>query len=853
MSLVARCCWWGVAFTLAFGYLPSSGKAPLLSAARSERVPTTRSAKLAAEDVGGLWRLIDAAANKAYQEQAYRDSAAICLIGYLTALSVQDQGQMFRSARLMAFNYHFLGEADLALGAYRLTLDNVIQGVIVGLNDDSYDSRLADLDVDHSAAKTLLNVGVLCTNARKMDSAERYFLRVIKLAKLERPETKADQWFIEHMLARAQSGLADLHAERFSYDKSIPLYEESRKIFEAELAYIRFRERAPDKQLPLQERIGTRVDLAHCLGSLGGAYFDKPKPNLVEARKSLEASLRLREELKNNVYIADSQILLSKLELVEGRYDQAYSRAVSAAALTAPGSEGDNPDIHWQALLAEGQCLLKLDRLTEAEAPLKEAITTVENLADPGLGGDEKSSFFNSVTWFFRQKVSPYVAMAELLIRQDKPLEALRYAELAKARTLLLGRPAGAISKGDSLGSNAVTLDELTGALAIDIPDQSTATLEYLRGIDSNYAFVVRRDTANRLIVQVRAIKSPVPASESSNGSSFESVADVDVSIEAFRNQIEKSYAAFPKVLGEALYTELVKPFEKELADKTHLIIVPVGKLWELPFQALVVPKGGPTNYLMESYSISYTPSLLFLDRLQSRGIDGSLGRKVLLFENLISNGQDAESSASAFGGLKAALNEEPQLLPTRLFLGSRATRELFLQEAPGSKLILFSTHAIVGGVDPTQSYFLLTPKSGENTKIGRLTAADIMNEQLTADLVVLVACETELGRYVEGEGEIGLGWAFLYAGCASTVVSQWKVDRDASLDLTARFCRALVEELRAHPVEISLADLLRSTQLKLLSDDRYSHPSYWAGMVLVGDPYWRSSAVKPPGAPRER
>src|SRR5260370_9091774 len=158
MSLVARCCWWGVAFAVVFGYSPSSGKVPLLSAARSEMAPTTRSAKLAAEDVGGLWRLIDAAANKAYQEQAYRDSAAICLVGYLTALGVQDQGQMFRSARLMAFNYHFLGEADLALGAYRLTLDSVILDVIVGLNDRSYDSQLPDLALDHSAANTLLNV-----------------------------------------------------------------------------------------------------------------------------------------------------------------------------------------------------------------------------------------------------------------------------------------------------------------------------------------------------------------------------------------------------------------------------------------------------------------------------------------------------------------------------------------------------------------------------------------------------------------------------------------------------------------------------------------------------------------------
>src|SRR5260221_3574723 len=133
MSLVARCRLSVGAFTVVFGYLPSSGKVPLLSAARSEKIQTTRSAKLATEDLGGLWRLFDAAANQAYQEQAYRDSAAICLVGYLIAEGVQDQGQMFRSARLMAFNYHFLGEADLALGAYRLTLDNVIPDVSVEL------------------------------------------------------------------------------------------------------------------------------------------------------------------------------------------------------------------------------------------------------------------------------------------------------------------------------------------------------------------------------------------------------------------------------------------------------------------------------------------------------------------------------------------------------------------------------------------------------------------------------------------------------------------------------------------------------------------------------------------------
>ena len=798
---------------------------------------------VATDDAGtfsDLWKLFDAAADEAYQKQLYRDSADICLVGYLAAMAAQDRAAMFRSAWLMAFSYHFQGAADAALTAYRLALDYVIPGHLVSLENDQNDAEVAMLDTDHVAAKTLLNVGVLCTNARKMDSAERYFRRAINLAKLEKPQTPAEAWFIKHVLARAQSGLADLYTERFLYDKSIPLYEESRRIFEAEYSYIQLRERAPDRLLPLRERIGTKVDLAHCLGSLGGAYSDKPKPNPTEARRNLERSLQLRQELQNNVYIADSQILLSKLEIAEHNYSQAYTLSVSAAKLTAPGSEGDNPDIHWQALLAEGQSMLKLGQLNDAKAALQEAISTVEGIKDPDIGSDEKSSFFNSITWFFRQKVSPYVAMAEVLVRQDKPLEALLYAELAKARTLLLGRPLGAAARGDSLGSTTVTLDQLSSALLTAVPDQKTAALEYLRGIDSGYVFLVGRNGSDQLIVQVKPIQ-PEPVAGESGDTRAESIADLDAAIEQFRSQIEKSYAAYPKGLGQGLYSKLVKPFEPELTARTHLILVPAGKLWELPFQALVAPKGAQAGYLIESYSISYAPSLLFLSRLMTRSHSNLESRNFLLFGTLLSQTQTA--GPSPFDNIKTALCSEPQLLDGKFFLGEQATRGRFLQEAPYGKLILFATHAIVGGSDPTLSYFLLTPDA--NTNGGEhLTAADIMSTQLNASLVILVACETELGRFVEGEGEVGLGWAFLDAGCASTVVSQWKVDRDASLDLTTRFCRELAQKLRTNSSDIRLADLLRSTQLSLLSDDRYSHPSYWAGMVLVGDPRWHWQAT---------
>jgi CHAT domain-containing protein len=118
------------------------------------------------------------------------------------------------------------------------------------------------------------------------------------------------------------------------------------------------------------------------------------------------------------------------------------------------------------------------------------------------------------------------------------------------------------------------------------------------------------------------------------------------------------------------------------------------------------------------------------------------------------------------------------------------------------------------------------------------------MSARLSAKLAVLCACETEKGRYVEGEGEIGCGWAFLYAGCASTLVSQWRVDRDATFQLTKEFCQALDRGLMASSGQVSLAGLLRSTQLAMLADGHYGHPFYWAGIVLVGDPLWRSRPI---------
>jgi CHAT domain-containing protein len=786
--------------------------------------------------LNNLWTLFDAAADKTYQEQAYRDSAAISLLAYVVASGFEDWDKSFTTAQRMAFCYHFLGDTESALSAYRLALSVAIPGVLVKFTTEQDDPGLAKLDAGQRVVRTLMNIGVLCVNARKLDAARIFFARVIHLTELEAPPTEIAKIRVEHLEARAKTGLADIHQDEGNYEQAVKVYQDCRAIFESEYRYLQLRERcpanAPDRASMLA---ASKLNLAHCQRNLGEAYLDNPHGNIAEAKAQLDESLRLRKEIGNNVLIADSELAIGELAIAEHRYDDGLRLAASAASLTAPDSAGDNPDTYWQALLCQGKSLLELGRLSEATASLETAIQVVEGLKDPDLGVQENKGFFNSITWFFRQKVAPYIAMAEVCIRRDEPMQALRYAELAKARTLLLGRPLDTVNREDSLGAISISPDELSRVLAVAVPDQSTAALEYMFGTDRSYVFLISRSgTDDRLAVKV--VDQPIAGP--TNGGNAK---DLDSDIELFRSSVEKSYKAYPNRVGYSLYEALVQPFERELAEKEHVIVVPTDNLWRIPFEALSTSQTEPA-YLVKNFAVSYTPSLIFLARIierANRGAQPGSSRSLVLADPLMIE-RLPSSSDSGFGGFVSVFGGLSGLFQNRSFTGIEATRQNFLREASTAQLVVIATHAVAAGNNPVESFFAVTPERGLDPK-GKLTARDIMSERLSANLVILCACETEKGRYVEGEGEIGCGWAFLYAGCASTLVSQWRVDRDATLELTKEFCRGLEHGLTVSPGRFSLAALLRSAKLRLLEDGRYRHPFYWAGVVLVGDTLWRS------------
>ena len=111
----------------------------------------------------------------------------------------------------------------------------------------------------------------------------------------------------------------------------------------------------------------------------------------------------------------------------------------------------------------------------------------------------------------------------------------------------------------------------------------------------------------------------------------------------------------------------------------------------------------------------------------------------------------------------------------------------------------------------------------------GHLTLPDVRRLRLGAELVTLSACETAVGRWVRGEGVVGMQYAFLSAGARATLVTLWRVPDRAAAEFSEAFY-ALVKQGN------SPSEALRTIRARWSGGEgERSHPSRWAGFVLVG------------------
>jgi CHAT domain-containing protein len=143
-------------------------------------------------------------------------------------------------------------------------------------------------------------------------------------------------------------------------------------------------------------------------------------------------------------------------------------------------------------------------------------------------------------------------------------------------------------------------------------------------------------------------------------------------------------------------------------------------------------------------------------------------------------------------------------------------------------RYITFGTHGILDNTVPyiKEPALVLSQIGNSEGYDGFLTMSEVMGLKMKSDVVALTACETGVGKNVSGEGVMGMGRAFQYAGAGNVLMSLWSVDESAAVELTKSFLSYLKDGHNAKEA-LSLAR-------KEIRNNGYEHPFYWSAFILV-------------------
>ncbi|HEY0547370.1 MAG TPA: CHAT domain-containing protein [Pyrinomonadaceae bacterium] len=494
-----------------------------------------------------------------------------------------------------------------------------------------------------------------------------------------------------------------------------------------------------------------------------------------------------------------------------------------------------------QALLyaerAKGRVLL--DVLSNGRVNITKAMTAEELARDRTLTAELN----NLNTQISRLKSGS--APAELSGLTAR-LEKARLEYEAFQASLYAAHPELQVQRGQA---HTLTLEEAAKLL----PDDRTALLEYVVGDNNSYLFVITKAAGGAEPVTLKVYPLNLKAQELTELS------------ENFRQRVAERDLTV-KAPAQRLYDLLIKSAEKQLQGIRKLVIVPDGPLWELPFQALY---RGQKGYLLEDYAVSYAPSLSVLREMDRKGAEFRLARRgeqpsaarkmatepslngnflpeLLALGNPVLNKETVakiyslrqDASLSPLPSAEREVNTLGELYGrsrSKVLIGDKATEEEVKAEAGKYLLLHFATHAILDDRNPMYSHIMLSYAGDNAREDGLLEAWELMKLDLTAEMVVLSACQTARGRVGAGEGMIGMSWALFVAGCPTAVVSQWKVDSARTTDLMLEFHQNLRRRKSGNEPAMTKAEALREAALKLLHSP-YNHPAYWAGFVLIGN-----------------
>ncbi|BFM38885.1 hypothetical protein OLK001_08110 [Synechocystis sp. LKSZ1] len=617
------------------------------------------------------------------------------------------------------------------------------------------------------------------------------------------------QWALAHGYSRAIIELAEVDYLQGDYTLA------QGRLWEA---YQRFYEDQGTRSLIL-------LHLSQC-------YLAENK--LVEALDAQQKAYQILTHINDRDGQAEALFQLGMILLRQGQAEEAIKRFEQALQL-------------WQQLgnrrgeaLARNQLgysLRQTGQLELAESQLRSSIEILESLR-VNLADRHKISIFET-------QQSVYENLQEVLIEQGsaaKIAQALEIAERGRARAFVELLASG----GETNYAQSHRVPPLSLTKIQQVAQSRKATLvEYSLLRQEKLLIWVVKPTGEVLFHAV-----PLP-----QGPTSVSLGKVIAQARCFgsfaceRGIVEKSLAsrgvtvAFNPALNpgrpstnsntrfnahlQQLYQLLIQPIRSALPANTKVIIIPQGSLFLVPFGALQNSQG---QYLIEQYPLLTAPSIQALSLSRPSPPQGPNPKQEPLVVGNPTMPQvslwpgQSPLSLSSLPGAEQEARAIAALLKTTPLIGNQASKDLVLSRMKQASIIHLATHGKTDDQQGLQSWIALAPTGTGQANDGLLTAAEIFNLQLKAQLVVLSACETGQGR-ITGDGVIGLSRSFLSAGAASVVVTLWAVPDVPTTPLMTEFYRNLSQKM-------DKAEALRQAILTVRKT--YPQPVDWAAFTLI-------------------
>jgi CHAT domain-containing protein/uncharacterized protein (UPF0332 family) len=528
-------------------------------------------------------------------------------------------------------------------------------------------------------------------------------------------------------------------------------------------------------------------------------------------------------------------------------------------------------------------------RLAEAQLSIEKAIAILEFMRDRAGSRELQASIVASLFNFYEFYVDLMMRLHAINPKAGHDLTALAFTEKVKARSLIEVLTKARVDLRQGVDSpRLAALTEPQPLVVKEIQQQldgNTILLEYELGDERSYLWAVTADgvlsyqlparaeveAQSRRVYQLLIARQPAPRLTDAQQRAREVTADAQYLTQA-----------------TILSNMLLAPVAAQLGTK-RLLIVADGALQYLPFAALPVLATQGTETKIDSrplildHEIVSLPSASVLAVLRRELADRQPATKmVAVLADPVFSPDDARVKQSLASTRSPGSTQKPQVqaavssdpsstlnralrsvrgederagLRRLLFsrdeaeailsavrprqsgleaLDFRANRKMAMSdELSQYRIIHFSTHGLLDSRHPELSGLVLSlvDEVGQPQE-GFLRLHEIYNLRLNADLVVLSACQTGLGKDVRGEGLIGLTRGFMYAGAPRVVASLWQVDDAASAELMKRFYRGMLQE------KLPPAAALRAAQIEMLKKRHWQSPYYWGAFVLQGE--WR-------------